>query len=275
MLEQALPLENIYGHTKKLAFIRAHLDAHRRRVQAPITVLDFGCGNGSAVSRFLMGEGIEYVGVDFHEPSLAHARQHFESPHAHFFPEVPPNLHFDVLVYADVLEHLDDPLTVLRAHCRQLKPDGLLIGSVPNGYGPFENEKRIARWFGLDFAHRVWKHSYRATLSALVRVRKRVWPKPADLLPCPDAGFALPYNSTCGHVQFFTRGGLLRLLRGAGFRVEVLQNGAFVGAPLSAEYFLRGPRIARWNARLADFMPAWAVSTWYFTARPDDQRLAE
>jgi 2-polyprenyl-3-methyl-5-hydroxy-6-metoxy-1,4-benzoquinol methylase len=39
---------------------------------------------------------------------------------------------FDVIVYGDVLEHLKDPLMVLRAINRQLKPDGVAVISVPN-----------------------------------------------------------------------------------------------------------------------------------------------
>ena len=39
---------------------------------------------------------------------------------------------FDMVVYADVLEHLADPLAVLLALNRALKPDGELIISVPN-----------------------------------------------------------------------------------------------------------------------------------------------
>lgn len=38
----------------------------------------------------------------------------------------------DVILYADVLEHLKDPLRVLRSLNRQLKPGGLAVISVPN-----------------------------------------------------------------------------------------------------------------------------------------------
>jgi 2-polyprenyl-3-methyl-5-hydroxy-6-metoxy-1,4-benzoquinol methylase len=39
---------------------------------------------------------------------------------------------FDVVVYGDVLEHLKDPLSVLINVNRQLKPDGVVVVSVPN-----------------------------------------------------------------------------------------------------------------------------------------------
>jgi 2-polyprenyl-3-methyl-5-hydroxy-6-metoxy-1,4-benzoquinol methylase len=39
---------------------------------------------------------------------------------------------FDVVLAADVLEHLKDPLAVLRAVKKVLKPDGYLLASIPN-----------------------------------------------------------------------------------------------------------------------------------------------
>src|SRR5262245_28878559 len=268
VLRQEWPRENIYGHTKKLRFIQHHLDAQRGALSRPITLLDFGCGNGSAVSQFLMDDGIEYYGVDFHEQSLRHARASYGGPHRHFLPEVPPGVIFDVVVYADVLEHLDDPLTVLRQHRRQLHDGGLIIAAIPNGYGPFENEKRIAAALHLEQVSRAWKYGHHKFLCALEWVRKRLRPRPEDSLPPPPEQRAdLPYNSASGHVQFFTRRDLRRLFSRAGLRIETFRNGAFLGSPLSAEHFLRGDRIIRWNSWVADYLPAGAVSTWYFTAR--------
>src|SRR6185295_19104590 len=133
-----VPKENLSGHTKKLRFLLEHLEDVLRRGPGTATLLDFGCGNGSAVSRFLMLPGIRYHGVDVHPASLAHARERWGSPTATFTSEVPEGVVFDVLVYADILEHLDDPGALLRDHAARLAAGGLLLGSVPNGYGWFE-----------------------------------------------------------------------------------------------------------------------------------------
>jgi len=245
-----LPPENVYGHTKKLRFI---LEILRQRLDArggDINVLDFGCGNGSAVSQFLGLHGVRYFGVDFHAPSLAYARAHFGGPDTSFVDRVPEGVVFDVLLYSDVLEHLDDPVGMIREHAEVLAPDGWLVGSVPNGYGPFENEKRLDRWLRLG-----------AILDLPARVRRTLRPPP----PAP-ADVGVPYNDESGHVQFFTRRTLQAVLREAGFRVREFRNGAFIGAPVSERYVLRGPRFPVWNARVADRLPAWAVSTWYFVA---------
>jgi len=249
-----LPPENVYGHTKKLRFILDAIRSFREGRAGPVRLLDFGCGNGSAVSQFLMGEGIRYHGVDIHEPSLEYARRHFGGADATFHDHVPPGVLFDVIVYADVLEHLDDPVSVLREHASVLAPGGMIVGAVPNGYGPFENEKRLDAVLGVSRLLRLGG-----------RVRRAVLRRPA-----PTRAGAIPYNIDSGHVQFYTRGSLFRTLKRGGFRVERFANGAFLGAPLSERFLLRGERIARANARVADLLPWWAVSAWYFTARAED-----
>jgi SAM-dependent methyltransferase len=246
-----LPAENIYGHTKKLRFLLRNLAEVRSRRVTEVKVLDFGCGNAVAVSRYLMQEGVQYFGVDIHEPSLAFARANFGGPKACFTASVPSDVVFDIIIYADNLEHLDDPLAFMTAHTRQLATDGVILGAVPNGYGPFENERRIDRFFHLS-----------ETMDRLI-TRLRTTPA--------SSTEQVPYNHDSGHVQFFTRRSLQQLLRAAGLAITEFENGSFIGAPLSERLLLRGERIANLNTRIASLLPAWAVSTWYFRA----ERLRE
>lgn len=249
MSASGLPPENLYGHTKKLRFILERVEAFRRARARPVRLLDFGCGNGTAVSRFLAGPGIRYHGVDVHPESLEHARRSFGSAAATFHERVPGDVEFDVIVYADVLEHLADPAAVLREHAARLAPDGLVLGAVPNGWGPFEMEHRAIQLPGIRHAIRLG--------GILRRLGAPHPPPPAD---------ALPYNHVSGHVQFFTLSALRRCLRSAALEPVEVRNGAFVGAPISERFLLRGEAVARANARAADFLPHWMVSTWYFAA---------
>ena len=66
-------------------------------------------------------------------------------------------------------------------------------------------------------------------------------------------------------MQFFTRSSLRRTLAGAGYEIEDFQHGAFMGSLVSA-WFLKGRILTKANNAIADRLPAWAVSTWYFTA---------
>ncbi len=245
-----LPKENIYGHRKKVLFILACVNRQMQLHGKPIYVLDFGCGNGRAVSQFLIQDGVEYYGIDIHEPSLEYARSHFANKHAVFLNHVPEGVMFDVIVCADILEHLDAPASVLRLHHNHLRQNGIIIGAVPNGFGPFEMEKRLDNWFGLS-----------SGLSLVQKMKSKL------VLSQTKKERTIPYNSGCSHVQFFTRKSLFSILQRSGFQIECFRNGAFVGAPLSGRFLFRGGRFAKLNSRIADHLPHWAVSTWYFMAR--------
>ncbi|MFI4861056.1 MAG: class I SAM-dependent methyltransferase [Phycisphaerales bacterium JB063] len=253
-----LPPENIYGHTKKLRYLLGRLDALQDRLGRRVRVLDFGCGNGEAVSQYMIRKGFDYTGVDFHRPSLEHAAKRFGKRKAkvrgRFLGHTPNDGPYDALVYSDVLEHLDDPVDVLRGHRPLIADHGWLIGSVPNGYGPFEMEKRIGKYTGLGWA-------LSKVHGGLRRCKHKV-----SGAPKRDA---LPYNAECGHVQFYTRAAITRTLARGGFVLDDFRKGCFMGASASA-FFLRGQGVMKVNNAVAEVLPSFAVSTWYFTATPGE-----
>ena len=254
---RALPEEDIFGNVKKLRFILKEIADHKARKGRELAVLDFGCGNAAVLGQYVIGDGIGYVGVDLHEPSLSYARKHFGRPNATFAPAVPDDIIFDVILYADVLEHVHDPLGIVLAHVRQLAPDGIVIGSVPNGYGPCETEKFLNRHLHLYQALRFVK---RLTLRMLGR-------------SLPERG-ALPYNYEFGHVIFFTMNSFRRMVASAGLRILRFGHGGFVGADVTGNTILTSRRFVDWNIDVSDRLPSWVVSTWYFVLGrgdlPDD-----
>lgn len=242
-----LPREDIFGNTKKLRFILHTIEERRALIGRDVVVLDFGCGNAAAVGQYLIGEGIRYVGVDFHGPSLSYARDNFGGANAEFRETVPTDMHFDVVVYADVLEHVPDPLGIVKEHARILAPDGIMIGSVPNGYGPCETEKFIDRHL------RLYK-MLRSVKRAALRLAGRA----------PKDSTAIPYNHKSGHIIFFTMRSLRRMATDAGMRIVRFANGGFVGADLTGSTIFASRGFVDWNIGAADRLPHWLVSTWYF-----------
>src|SRR5262245_54512830 len=147
-----LPPENIYGHTKKLKYILAEVG---RIISADpsATILDFGCGNGVAVGQHIipaLPETARYIGVDVHEPSVAYANAHFANNHAVFSTRLPELGSYNMIIYADVLEHLADPLELLACHSNVLRQGGTVVGCIPNGWGPYEIESWLDRTFHLS-----------------------------------------------------------------------------------------------------------------------------
>lgn len=248
----AFPAEDIFGNTKKLKFILDAVAAHRERIKRDVTILDFGCGNAIGVGQYLIGDGVRYIGVDFHEPSLAYAREHFGGPNALFLDAVPANVSFDVIVYSDLLEHVHAPLAVMQEHTRQLLPDGIVIGSVPNGYGPCEIEKFI------DHRLRLYR-ALRWVKRAALRLMGREPNKPS----------LIPYNNESGHVIFFTLRSLRDMVRAAGFRIVQFRHAGFVGADLTGSTIFTSARFVAWNVQVSDRLPAWMVSAWHFVLARD------
>ena len=104
-----------------------------------LRVLDLGCGNGS-MSNKIAEKGYEVVGVEESPSGIDVARKNFSnckflqgsiySPPAEIM-----NNDFDVVVSAEVVEHLFYPKELPRLARKCLKPGGRLILTTPyNGY---------------------------------------------------------------------------------------------------------------------------------------------
>jgi hypothetical protein len=148
-----------------------------------------------------------------------------------------------------VLEHLDDPArTLTDLVTDRLCPDGIVLGSVPHGYGLTEVEKYVDQKLGLY-----------NILRKVVRTARYVMGRQPD-----KAAITAPYNYESGHVQFFTRGQLRRVAAEAGLRLVTLRNGSVMGADLSGVTILRPRFMIHLNTRIADHVPHWAAATWFF-----------
>jgi len=97
-------------------------------------VLDLGCRDGALADAYLDGNTV--VGVDVDRGSLARAAERGLVTVWGDLDEPLPfgDESFDVVVAAEVLEHLRLPARALAEARRVLRPGGLLVGSVPNCY---------------------------------------------------------------------------------------------------------------------------------------------
>lgn len=109
------------------------LSSHAQLIQlvgaAPKRVLDVGCGTAE-LGHVLRQRGHYVVGVDFAAPPFA--LDAFVQ--ADLFRGLPSSITelFDVVMLADVLEHMPDPLSLLLDAKRRVKPGGHLLVSLPN-----------------------------------------------------------------------------------------------------------------------------------------------
>jgi SAM-dependent methyltransferase len=150
-------------------------------------VLDIGCAGGY-LSEILAARGFSVTGVDMPGTPFPEAIRFVAADLDQGLP--PVDGRFDFIICADVLEHLRDPLRVLKQCRDRLTPGGALIASLPNSGNAY------FRW-NVMFGR----------------------------FPQHDQGL---FDRT--HLRFYTRSGWEDLLKQAGFHVETLRvSGVPVG----------------------------------------------
>jgi SAM-dependent methyltransferase len=174
----------------------------RRLPGGRLRILDAGCGAGGAIGLARRrNPGWEVVGIERNPNLAARARERcdrvLEGDLTRILPELETDgERFDALVFADVLEHLADPIAALSQARRVASEAARLLVSVPNA-----GHLSIARDLLLG------RHD----------------PVPAGLC---DAG----------HLRWFTRASLKEALAEAGWRLESIEGEPGAAAPESGPF---------------------------------------
>lgn len=97
-------------------------------------LLSVGCGSGVTEAE-LVKRNIKVVGIEINPEAAEMARKHgiivLEGDASEIDVGVAGEL-YDCIIYADILEHLPDPVAVLKRHVKYLKPGGIVYVSIPN-----------------------------------------------------------------------------------------------------------------------------------------------
>lgn len=125
------PLHDI--NPLRLDYIDSHAQLANKKV------LDVGCGGG-ILSESMAARGADVTGIDMGEAPLSVARLHqlesgitvnYEQATAEAFAEQHAGV-FDVVTCLEMLEHVPDPGSVIRACATLAKPDGHIFLSTIN-----------------------------------------------------------------------------------------------------------------------------------------------
>ena len=97
-------------------------------------ILDIGCSTGNFGAELIKNKQCTVVGLDINEDDLKVAQKHLTNVFKRNIERdnIDDLGKFDVVIMADVIEHLIDPVTALQKVKNQLNPGGMLIFSVPN-----------------------------------------------------------------------------------------------------------------------------------------------
>jgi methionine biosynthesis protein MetW len=184
------------GHTNDPAEAAGIISA---LVQPNARVLDVGCGTGSVSKIIVEATAAQLTGIEPDSQRAAVAQLRGINVILGFFDEktVEKLGKFDVVVFADVLEHLPDPSAALRLAHQVLKPNGTVVASIPN----------IAHW------------SVRLDL-----LRGRFDYQPYGIM---DAT----------HLRWFTEKSVRGLFEATGYKVEIIRHTAGILLPAYQQYF--------------------------------------
>jgi 2-polyprenyl-3-methyl-5-hydroxy-6-metoxy-1,4-benzoquinol methylase/GT2 family glycosyltransferase len=134
---------------------------------------DVGCFEGGLLETLAASTPWQLFGLEpnFEAINIAQSKgyQVWQGHAEHAIEKVTKGLQFDVIHMGQAIEHIDDPVQVLRRLRLLLAPGGVLILSTPN-----LNSKQIA-WFGPTWAH--WHAPYHRFIFAkngLVALAKQV-----------------------------------------------------------------------------------------------------
>ncbi len=250
--------QTVFGLNKRINFIYDVLAGMGR----PVRVLDVGCGTGAFVAIPLAEKGFEVEGIDTDESSLAHGRELVDKQGLDVTfrcakaAEVSGT--YDVVILSEVLEHVKPPGPLLATLRGLLSPDGLLIVTVPNGFGPFEIDQFL------------WKRNFLFLTSLYNSLSRR--------LVYTAAGDGYHSPATCNednpHVNFFSWRAIHRVLAEAGLEVTLYGARTFIAGSYSsilsgvmARVGLRCRSLLNLNARVADSMPPQMVAGWMFVCQ--------
>ncbi|WP_422002903.1 class I SAM-dependent methyltransferase [Reyranella sp.] len=116
-------------HGRRIRSLLRHLDG-----RTTIDLLDVGCGDGWMLYLFKSADPtrIKTYGVDINPDVCAAAQKRGHVVYCGLFEDVEFDRQFDVINLSNVIEHVTDPVAVVKKAARTLRPGGILILETPN-----------------------------------------------------------------------------------------------------------------------------------------------
>jgi 2-polyprenyl-3-methyl-5-hydroxy-6-metoxy-1,4-benzoquinol methylase len=263
--------ETTYGIVKRLRFFLNHIESERQRRNLEMEktlVLDVGCGTGINVTIPLAIAGYSVIGLDIDQASIERARQTARGmSNAEFrcsaLSEMQFSEPFQVVICSEVLEHLERPALLIQQIQDVMESNGLLLMTVPNGYGYFEAESFVERCFPQisrmtdRFQHRLVKRYGRDELKQ--RHADEWRPEYYQL-----AWTTLAPNES--HFQRFTPSRIRQLLTAQNFEIIEFSNRTFLAGNILNSIVRDWDAFLKWNCNVADLLPYWMCVDWMIAA---------
>ena len=239
--------ENVYGHAKRLKWIESN-------TQKQDTIIELGCGTGYMITLPMAKKGYSIKGFDLDKKSIEYGKSVFKSEglnesYLSSKDITSLNISGDVIILSEVMEHLknNEIEKVLMNIRSRLTKKGLLLITIPNGFGWFEfesffwNKMRIGQIFKAI-----------GIVEIILQIKKLLW---GDAIKQP------PHPSTLSdspHIQRFTLSGIRKILTNNGFEIIEKKGSVLFAGPFSNLLFHGVKTFLRFNCTMGDFFPSLA-----------------
>jgi SAM-dependent methyltransferase len=120
-------------------------------------ILDFGCGTGDLISH-AKASGYTVRGAEPSQAAISHAPADVMDLIVSPDQELTSPRQYDIISMFHVLEHVEDPKTLVTSLRNKLNPKGYLIIAVPN-FTSFDAEHYGADWAAWDVPRHLWHYS--------------------------------------------------------------------------------------------------------------------
>ena len=241
-------IECTYGLQKRLDFL-----ANVISTTNPARVLDVGCGTGANLTERLAQHfpHSHFIGVDSDARSIALANRQSLAANAQYLVENASGQIglFDLVIASEVIEHVEDPLAFLAFLRGRLTPNGSVVLTLPNGYGPYELASLVETLMHLSGIY--W----------ILRAMKRI------VVQKPATSAAVDTLAISPHINFFAYSAVRSMIEASGFKITQFQARTFL-CGFGFDHVIRSKRLIAWNAKVSDSMPAQCASAWMLVLTP-------
>lgn len=235
---------------KRLKFIADNLPI---KDNEPLHILEVGCGNGNICYQ-LARYGNIVTGIDISQTAINYAMSNFgNTPGLQFkvmdAHELKPakNEKYDVIVCSEVLEHLQRPEQLVDHFKELLTEHGIVILTVPNGFGPREvlitkPVQRMVKSEGL-------------VSKSLLKLKHSLSFKGDTKQTSAES---------LEHIQFFTVKHLKSLAEPRGFKITKVKSGDFIATVFPFSLLSRNSVfLQKMDNRIADMLPLGFTSEFF------------
>ena len=264
--------EDAFGIIKRLRYFLEQIENIRFKFNMSIDevrIIDIGCGTGIGVTIPLAMAGYVIQGIDMDQASIDQAIRNTEGiPNISFscqeISDLSVNEPFHVAVCSEVLEHVDHPDEFLKQIKNLLIDDGLLLVTVPNGYGYFELESLIYERFPgfvsyIDLVQQAMVERYGS--NTLQERHERERSKDYCDMACPSL------DRLTTHCNKFTSRRIKKLLENNNYQITDFRSRTFLAGNIINVIIRESDKLLSLNGRVADFLPKWMCSDWLIASR--------